>query len=251
MAIIVLRAWYLPQYEPLDQIEQRPHDLRLNKSSLLKTALRADFLDDLATVQRSEWFQRYRLGETVEFYIEGSGSYTIANIDILSHEIYFIKSDRLSYLEPTLFFSAADSPSSDEIRTVLKAFVTNTPSRFPLELVESPRSDTAPLHLERAVITRLRRSLLFIADGTGVENGQLHPLTALELGYALASKRWNQILIVEQHPRKNLPLPLPVDLPSCQRVIYREASELPMLLPPCLINLLLPFQLLTPQGLPD
>ncbi|BCX13062.1 MAG: hypothetical protein KatS3mg067_2000 [Thermosynechococcus sp.] len=132
MAIIVLRAWYLPQYEPLERLEQRPHDLRLNKSSLLKTALRADFLDDLETVQRSEWFQRYRLGETVEFYIEGSGSYTIANIDILSHEIYFIKSDRQAYLEPILFFSAADSSSSDEIRTALKAFVANTPSRFPL-----------------------------------------------------------------------------------------------------------------------
>ncbi|MDR5639265.1 hypothetical protein RHJ63_08580 [Thermosynechococcus sp. JY1334] len=238
MAIIALRAWYLPQYEPLEHIEQRPHDLRLNKSSLLKTALRADFLDDLETVQRSEWFQRYRLGETVEFYIEGSGSYTIANIDVLSHEIYFIKSDRLSYLEPTLFFSAADSPSSDEIRTALKAFVTNTPSRFPLELVESPRSATAPLRLDSPVITQLRRSLLFIADGSG--NEQLHAMVALELGYALASKRRNQLLVIQQeHPSQRAPLP--IEVPSRQRLIYSHSQELAEKLPTVLQTLLEPF----------
>ncbi|WP_460192535.1 hypothetical protein [Thermosynechococcus sp. FA-CM-4201] len=241
MAIIALRAWYLPQYEPLEHIEQRPHDLRLNKSSLLKTALRADFLDDLETVQRSEWFQRYRLGETVEFYIEGSGSYTIANIDVLSHEIYFIKSDRLSYLEPTLFFSAADNPSSDEIRTALKAFVTTTPSRFPLELVESPRSATAPLRLESPVITQLRRSLLFIADGTAVENGQLPTMIALELGYALASKRRNQILVIQQeHPSQRAPLP--IEVPSRQRLIYSDSQELAEKLPAVLQTLLEPFK---------
>ncbi|WNC31450.1 MULTISPECIES: hypothetical protein [unclassified Thermosynechococcus] len=238
MAIIALRAWYLPQYEPLEHIEQRPHDLRLNKSSLLKTALRADFLDDLETVQRSEWFQRYRLGETVEFYIEGSGSYTIANIDVLSHEIYFIKSDRLSYLEPTLFFSPADSPSSDEIRTALKAFVTNTPSRFPLELVESPRSATAPLRLDSPVITQLRRSLLFIADGSG--NEQLHAMVALELGYALASKRRNQLLVIQQeHPSQRAPLP--IEVPSRQRLIYSHSQELAEKLPTVLQTLLEPF----------
>ncbi|WNC86286.1 hypothetical protein RHP47_10620 [Thermosynechococcus sp. QKsg1] len=240
MAIIALRAWYLPQYEPLEHIEQRPHDLRLNKSSLLKTALRADFLDDLETVQRSEWFQRYRLGETVEFYIEGSGSYTIANIDVLSHEIYFIKSDRLSYLEPTLFFSPADSPSSDEIRTALKAFVTNTPSRFPLELVESPRLANAPLHLESPVITQLRRSLIFIADGSG--NEQLHVMVALELGYALASKRRNQLLVIQQeHPSQRACLP--IEVPSSQRLIYSDPHELREKLPLVLQGLLKPFEL--------
>lgn len=244
MAIIALRAWYLPQYEPLEHIEQRPHDLRLNKTSLLKTALRADFLDDLETVQRSEWFQRYRLGETVEFYIEGSGSYTIANIDVLSHEIYFIKSDRLSYLEPTLFFSAADRPSSDEIRTALKAFVTNTPSRLPLELVESPRSATAPLRLDSPAITQLRRSLLFIADGTAVENGQLHAMIALELGYALASKRRHQILVIQQeHPSQRAPLP--IEVPSRQRFIYSDSQELAEKLPSVLQTLLEPFKFLS------
>ena len=46
MAIIALKAWYLDKYEPLQELEKRQHDLRLNKNSLLKSALRADFLED-------------------------------------------------------------------------------------------------------------------------------------------------------------------------------------------------------------
>ncbi|MFN4280227.1 hypothetical protein [Thermosynechococcus sp.] len=238
MAIIALRAWYLPQYEPLEQIEQRPHDLRLNKNSLLKTALRADFLDDLEIVRRSEWFQRYRLGETVEFYIEGSGNYTIANIDILSHEIYFIKSDRLSYLEPTLFFSGSDRPSSDAIRHALKTFIDTTPTRLPLQLVESPRSPVP--RLQTPVLTHLRRALLFIADVTACPH--LDGAVALELGYAIASKRCNQILLIEQQSLDRSPLP--VAIPSQQRLIYGEAAELATLLTSHLQTLLAPFQLL-------
>ncbi len=59
MAIIALKAWYLQQYEPIKQLENRPHDLRLSKNSLLKSGLRADFLDDSQDVKNSEWFGRY------------------------------------------------------------------------------------------------------------------------------------------------------------------------------------------------
>jgi len=47
MAIIALKAWYLSDYEPIRELESRPHDLRLAKNSLLKSALRADFLEDI------------------------------------------------------------------------------------------------------------------------------------------------------------------------------------------------------------
>ncbi|MEO1744775.1 MAG: hypothetical protein AAFR99_23620, partial [Cyanobacteria bacterium J06629_9] len=73
MAIIALKAWYLQDYEPIKSLEDRPHDLRLAKNSLLKSALRADFLEDIDDVKQADWFQRYLEGELVEFYIEGSG----------------------------------------------------------------------------------------------------------------------------------------------------------------------------------
>src|SRR4028119_576155 len=105
MAIIALKAWYLQHYEPIKKLEKRPHDLRLSKNSLLKSGLRADFLEDSEQVKQSAWFQRYLEGEIVEFYIEGSGGYAISNIDLISHEIYFSKQAVMAQLEPVIFLS--------------------------------------------------------------------------------------------------------------------------------------------------
>ena len=57
MAITALKAWYLEEYEPIRELEKRPHDLRLSKNSLLKSGLRADFLEDSDAVKQSAWFQ--------------------------------------------------------------------------------------------------------------------------------------------------------------------------------------------------
>src|SRR4028118_558559 len=118
MAIIALKAWYLQQYEPIKQLESGPHDLRLSKNSLLKSGLRADFLDDSQDVKNSEWFGRYLEGETIEFYIEGSGGYAIANIDLISHEIYFTKQTVMAQLEPTIFlcYQTEYAESSEALR---------------------------------------------------------------------------------------------------------------------------------------
>ena len=59
MAIIALKAWYLSNYEPIRELEGRSHDLRLATNSLLKSALRADFLEDIEDVKQAAWFQRY------------------------------------------------------------------------------------------------------------------------------------------------------------------------------------------------
>ena len=105
MAIISLRAWYIQDYEPISELEKRPPDIRLSKKSLLKSALRADFLEDSEEVKASTWFKRYLEGENIEFYIEGSGGYCVSNIDLISHEIYLTKQNLLAQLEPTIFFS--------------------------------------------------------------------------------------------------------------------------------------------------
>ena len=62
MSIIALRAWYIEDYEPIQQVEKRPPDIRLSKKSLLKSALRADFLEDTEEVKQSTWFGRYLEG---------------------------------------------------------------------------------------------------------------------------------------------------------------------------------------------
>lgn len=244
MAIIALKAWYLREYEPIREVEKRPHDLRLSKNSLLKSALRADFLDDSAEVRETEWFQRYLDGDTVEFYIEGSGGYAIANIDLISHEMYFVKQDSLSQLDPTIFlcYQTQFDESSNLLREELQTFVEkfNGRSRIPLTLEESHRLTDGPARLSSSLMRKIRKSLLFIADGTPI----LHldgtppqlipdPKVCVEIGYALQSKRSEQILLAQME-RLDVPGQFPFDLPNTSRLPFRNKTELRKLLPQAL-----------------
>lgn len=256
MAIIALRAWYLQEYEPIQELEKRPHDLRLSKNSLLKSGLRADFLEDSQDVKNFPWFKRYLEGETVEFYIEGSGSYVISNIDLISHEIYFTKQDGLAQLEPVIFFSYQTeySASSQALREALSASLDklNERSRLPLTLIESQRSSNGPVRLSSTQIRKIRKSLLFIADTTaitsikGEEHSQLiaSPNVCIEMGYALQSKKTEQILLAQMQ-RKELVGQFSFELPPRQQLLFETTDELNGILLPIMENLLQRFNLFT------
>ncbi len=251
MAIIELRAWYLEHYEPLREVVQRPHDLRLSRSSLLKSGLRADFLDDRQVVAAAPWFQRYLEGETIEFYLEGSGSYAIANLDLVSHEVYFTKQESSAGLEPTIFFSqqVEYAPSSEALAASLQGVIAtlNRRSRLPLTLVLGDRPEAAPLRLSSNQLRAIRKSLLFIADGTpiglasGTDRLLLSPSVCIELGYALQCKQNQHILLVQQERLDGI---LPFDLPSHQQLLFNTPADLPKVLPPLLETLLQRFNLL-------
>ncbi|MBD1920640.1 hypothetical protein H6F77_05995 [Microcoleus sp. FACHB-831] len=254
MAIIALRAWYLQEYEPIEELEKRAHDIRLSKNSLLKSGLRADFLEDSQEVKSSVWFKRYLEGETVEFYIEGSGSYTISNIDLISHEIYFTKQDAMAGLEPTLFFCPQReyAASSEALREALTQTLDtlNERSRVALNLVEAQRPADAPIRLNSTAIRRIRKSLLFIADGTpitsisGEKTPKLipSPNVCVEMGYALQSKKTEQILLVQME-RTDLSGQLTFDLPNHQQLFFKNAAELDKMLPTVIETLLQRFNL--------
>lgn len=241
MAIIALKAWYLGEYEPIQELEKRPHDLRLSRNSLLKSGLRADFLEDSETVRESVWFQRYLEGQTVEFYIEGSGGYAIANIDLRSHEVYFTKQEVMAHLEPTIFlcyqteFAESSEVLRDELQAVLDKL--NSKSRIPLSLKESNRLTDGPVRLDSALMRSIRQSLLFIADTTAIaaapsDPQQLIPSPAVcvEVGYALQCKRSEQILIAQME-RSELPGQFPFDVPGQNRLVFRDKTQLRKLLP--------------------
>ena len=242
MTIIALKAWYLQEYEPIKKLEKRPHDLRLSKNSLLKSGLRADFLEDSEQVKQSAWFQRYLEGEIVEFYIEGSGGYAISNIDLISHEIYFSKQAVMAQLEPMIFlcYQTEYAASSEALREGLQnAILTlNQRSRLPLTLVESYRPSDGPVRLNRTMMRNIRKSLLFVADETpisrieGKETAQLipSPNVCIELGYAIQSKRSEQILLAQMQ-RPDLVGQLPFDLPSYQCLQFKNGAELNKILP--------------------
>lgn len=249
MVIIALKAWYLQDYEPFNQIDKRPHDLRLSKNSLLKSGLRADFLDDSQEVRNSVWFRRYLEGETVEFYIEGSGGYAISNIDLISHEIYFTKQELMARLEPFIFLSCQTeyNSSSQALQNALAEAIEgfNQRSRLPLTLEMSMRKSSATVRLESMLLGKIRKSLLFIADVTPVtqvagETSSLllpHPNVCVEIGYALSSKRKEQILLTKME-RQDLRGQFPFDLPKYQQLSFQEPDELSQILPSVIKTLL-------------
>lgn len=241
MAIIALKAWYLQEYEPIRELEKRPHDLRLSKNSLLKSGLRADFLDDSEDVRHSAWFQRYLEGEPVEFYVEGSGGYAIANIDLRSHEIYFIKQEVMAYLEPTIFlcYQSEYPESSDALRQELQAIVDtlNQKSRLPLALKESHRLTDGPTRLSSTLMRDIRKSLLFVADSTSIAQIAASPVqlipspkVCVEVGYALQCKRTEQIVLAQME-RSDMPGQFPFDLPSQNRLVFKDKAQLHKNLP--------------------
>jgi hypothetical protein len=246
MAIIALKAWFLEKYEPIKELEKRPHDLRLSKNSLLKAGLRADFLNDSEEVKKSAWFQRYLEGEVVEFYIEGSGGYVISNIDLISHEIYFTKQAVSALQEPTIFLSYQTeySTASEVLRAGLQQAleILNQRSRLPITLVESYRSHDNPIRLNRQMLFDIRKSLLFIADSTpitslfqeNIERLILSPNVCVEIGYAIQTKRSEQILLARM--QRDLEGQLPFDLPALQTLQFKDGKELQKILPKTIEN---------------
>ena len=254
MAIIALKAWYLEQYEPIATLEKRPPSLRLNRNSLMRSALRADFLDDSQTVRQTEWFGRYLSGEVVEFYIEGSGGYAIANIDLISHEIYFTKLEVSAQLEPIIYYCPqVEYPEGQEaiasiLPEIIKTF--NKKSRLPLKLVTSPRQQKETTRLSGNQLRQIKKSLLFIADGTAIaqvsigDSQQLlpSPQVCLEMGFALQSKSSEQLLLLQME-RSDLQGDYPFDLPSHQQLACKNPSELEKSLPSILESLLQKYNL--------
>ncbi|QDL11027.1 hypothetical protein DP113_26710 [Brasilonema octagenarum UFV-E1] len=254
MSIIALRAWYLENYEPIPELEKRPPDIRLSKKSLLKSGLRADFLEESQEVRKSLWFGRYLEGENVEFYVEGSGGYCVANIDLISHEIYFTKQAVLAQLEPTIFlcYQTEYSVASEALREGLlqSLEILNLRSRLPLSLVESFRPKEGSVRLSRTIMRKIHRSLLFIADTTpitkvdGKETDLLlpSPYVCIEIGYAIQSKRSEQILLAQME-RSDIAGQFPFDLPPSQILQFRDTKELSKILPQAIETHLARFKL--------
>lgn len=249
MAIIALKAWYLEQYEPIKQVIQQPCTLRLSRNSLLKTGLRADFLDDRLEVEACDWFQLYLAGQAVEFYIQGSGTYVVSNIDLVSQEIYFTKCTSISGLEPTIHYSPQTycQAANEAITSVLTTIVADLTmrSRIPLSLEVTPRTPESPLRLSNSQFRKISKSLLLIADVTPVasilreERAELlvDSQVSVELGYGIQTKDNGQILLLSRS-RPDLEGLAPFDMAGYKQLSFTNETQLSKSLPK-LINTLL------------
>jgi hypothetical protein len=188
----------------------------------------------------------------VEFYLEGSGGYVISNIDLISQEIYFTKQDLSAWLDPVIYFSSQSQfkDSSTALKTVLTETVENLNkrSRLPLTIEETPRTEGNVTRLSDSQLRQIRKSLLFIADATAISQKETEllpsPLVGVELGYAIACKQGGQILLTYQN-RAELKGKLAFDLPSYQKLIFSDPSELRLTFPPLMATLLQKFNLIS------
>ena len=249
MAIIALKAWYLEQYEPIAKVIQKPSTLRLSRNSLLKTGLRADFLDDRLEVEGSNWFQQYLSGRTIEFYIQGSGTYIVSNIDLVSQEIYFTKTTSISGLEPVIYYSPqsyhqdANEAISSALNTIIEDMTAR--SRIPLSLEVTPRTSNSPLRLSNSQFRKISKSLLLIADVTpigslpGEEQPELlvDPNVCVELGYGIQTKDNGQILLLDME-RSDLEGMKPFDMAGYKQLSFTNEKQLAKSLPKLLDTLL-------------
>ena len=249
MAIIALKAWYLEQYEPIRETIKKPCTLRLSRNSLLKTGLRADFLDDRTEVEGSDWFERYLEGKTVEFYLQGSGTYVVSNIDLVSQEIYFTKCNSISGLEPIIYYSPQNhyEAANEAITSTLNNIIDdlNERSRIPLTLEVTPRSLESPLRLSNSQFRKITKSLLLIADVTpissipGEKRSQLliDPNVCVELGYGIQDKDNGQILLLNRS-REDLQGKMPFDMVGYKQLSFTNAEQLSKSLPKLIKTLL-------------
>jgi len=249
VAIIALKAWYLAQYEPIKQVIKQPFTLRLSRNSLLKTGLRADFLDDRLEVEGSDWFQLYLSGQTVEFYIQGSGTYVVSNIDLVSQEIYFTKCNSISGLEPIIYYcpqtycQAANAAVTSVLTTIIDDLAER--SRIPLKLEVTPRVDDSPWRLSNSQLRKINKSLLLVADVTPINSmvkGDRSELivdstVCVELGYGIQTKDSGQILLLNME-RTDLEGASPFDLPGYKQLSFTDGKQLSKSLPQLIATLL-------------
>jgi len=249
VAIIALKAWYLKQYEPIKTLIKKPCTLRLSRNNLLKTGLRADFLDDRLEVEGSEWFQLYLEGRSIKFYIQGSGSYVVSNIDLVSQEIYLTKCTSISGLEPIIYYApqSHNQVAYEGITNALEDIVANlsSKSRIPLTLEVTPRSSESPLRLSNSQFRKITKSLLLIADITPISSVSganqssllIDSNVCIELGYGIQSKDNGQILLLNMENR-DLDGVMPFDMASYRQLSFKAPNQINKSLPK-LINTLL------------
>ena len=160
----------------------------------------------------------------------------------------------MAHLEPTIFlcYQTEFAESSELLRQELTGLLerVNQRSRLPLTLEESHRLTEGATRLNSTLMQKIRKSLIFIADATPILQFEAtppqpipSPKVCVEVGYALQCKRPEQLLLA-QMDRATINGQFPFDLPSQNRLLFRNKTDLHKVLPPALETQLQRFNLL-------
>ena len=224
--MIRIKVFYLNTPAENSDDLQTKESFLIQKKSLLKGGFRGFLLDEPTEYSTSAWLKKYEAKEIVEFYIEGSGVYKLANIDLVEGELYFEKSETPVYSKKCIFL---DIPFVDNFTNGIKKTLQNKFSnRIKIETIDGLTKGKGAIKLDDEIFKAIRYSLLFIADITplSTENNKwlANSNVMAELGYALAVKDKNNIIITYNRDNKNNKK-LPFDIQSYLNQSYSSLSK--------------------------
>lgn len=192
----------------------------IQKKSLLKGGFRAYLLNEPQEIKNSTWVKRFEEKENVEFYIENSGVYRLVNMDLIEGELYFEKSSTPVYHKKCIF---VNMPFDNHFKKgLLKKLNEEFSTRIEIGTIEDYTKSKGAIKLDDEILKVIRYSLLFIADITPLNNRNLisdsnkwlaNSNVMLELGYALAEKNKNNIIITYDKSKTDK-LQFPFDIQS-------------------------------------
>ena len=175
MKFTPINCWII-QTEVFDinTLKERLHDIQIIKKSILKNGYRAFFIEDKEKVEQSAWYKDFLLTNEIRIYIDGSGVYKIANIDLSDNEIYFERLNVPVGYKPWIFYSwqsdynSSRSNIQDALAEIVDEINKTRNPRQPLELVLSTRSEDGAFNIVDSIKKNIDQSLLIIADITNV-----------------------------------------------------------------------------------
>jgi len=228
----------------LEVIKSKTEEFKILKKSILKTGFRG-FIIEEENIKNASWYNNFLLGNKVNFYLDGSGVYRLANIDLSENEIYLERLKIPIGYKPWIFFSWQSdyNPSRSHIKDALKEVVKEiNDTRSPkgeIEIVESTRLEDGAKDIVEAIKDNIDKSLIIVSDVTNVsgvlgndgkqkEDGKNYPNAnvVFETSYAFQRKEFNQIILVKRE-RKELPNDeTPFDFSKNRRINYKTKSEI-------------------------
>jgi Predicted nucleotide-binding protein containing TIR-like domain len=243
MKFNVVKCWRLTTAVcDFDQIATQEPELQLVKKSILKNAYRAFCLNSREKIETSKWYKNFLEGDKILFYLDGSGLYKLANLDLVESEFYFEKHNQPVGYRPWIFFSWQSdyNPSRSQIKEIitetLEEINQNRRPKSSLELVESTRQEDGAEDITKAIKQNLDRCLIAIFDITNVADVATNENNAVksypnanvifELSYALQRKQHNQIIIVKQERKDIATTDVPFDFRQYRHIAYTTPKQL-------------------------
>lgn len=242
------------EYDPLLPY-QDINDLKKSSSDIKKITNRKIFKRGLKGNYESisDGMEKKAIdGESVYCFIEGCGHYKIASLSKSDKFIYFEKICFPSAINRIFYSYQSDNEISTQfIENLLKEIISVFNDKYNnilngkyIALEKATKSDEGAVKIDQIILNKIKRDILFIADLTPLEicknysNNESKTLynsnVCIELGYALAEKKPEQIVLLcplfmipSMHPDidelKKINLPFDIKTNKC--VISTDISD--------------------------